>query len=273
MKKEDFYVYVYLDPRKNGNFIYGDFIFEYEPFYVGKGRRWRSIDHISECKRMDFKNTPKNNKIKKILQLGINPIILKIKENLFDEDALSIEKNIIDIIGRKDLNNGPLLNLIDGGIGSPNKIITEKEKNRLQKLRIGKKMSEETKKQISESNKGKHFLSDEKKKYLSDINIGKKHTLESRSKISKSLIGNTRHKNCFHSDTTKKNISNKLKGKDAWNKMIVYQYTLDDIFVEKFNSAVDAHKKTGISQGNINSVCNKKRKQAGGYLWKREIHL
>lgn len=34
-----------------------------------------------------------------------------------------------------------------------------------------------------------------------------------------------------------------------------------------FNSSYDASNKTGINEPNINSVCNHKRKTAGGYKW------
>lgn len=34
-----YYTYVYLDPRRPGNYEYGNFLFAYEPFYVGKGTK------------------------------------------------------------------------------------------------------------------------------------------------------------------------------------------------------------------------------------------
>ena len=50
---------------------------------------------------------------------------------------------------------------------------------------ISKKHSEEAKKKISESHKGKH-LSEETKKKLSEANIGKKMSEQTRKKMSES---------------------------------------------------------------------------------------
>ncbi len=46
----NFYVYIYLDPRKPGNFVYGDFLFKFEPFYDGKGKGDRITEGLSNKK-------------------------------------------------------------------------------------------------------------------------------------------------------------------------------------------------------------------------------
>jgi hypothetical protein len=49
MKASDnFYVYAYLDPRKPGKYVYGEYVFDYGPFYIGKGFDNRMYIHLTE---------------------------------------------------------------------------------------------------------------------------------------------------------------------------------------------------------------------------------
>jgi len=59
----NFYIYIYLDPRKSGRYCYDNICFTFEPFYIGKGKndRWKNISGRTNY----FKN--KINKIRKNL--------------------------------------------------------------------------------------------------------------------------------------------------------------------------------------------------------------
>ena len=84
---------------------------------------------------------------------------------------------------------------------------------------------EETRKKISESNKGRTSpnkgkpMSEEQKKKLSEINKGKHHSEETKRKLSEVNIG---EKNPFcgkhHSEESKNKMSKPRKGKSTYNK-------------------------------------------------------
>jgi hypothetical protein len=133
----NFYIYVYLDPRKPGNFVYGEYKFDFEPFYVGKGIDDRFKMHLYES--VSKRSTPKLNKIRSIFEQKLVPIIIKIYEGLIEVDAYNLESQIIQIIGRCDLIKGPLVNLTDGGLFEKNKIWTKEERL---KISISLKKSE-----------------------------------------------------------------------------------------------------------------------------------
>lgn len=127
---KNFYVYAYLDPRKKGNFVYNNFVFSHEPFYVGKGckTRYKPIHHMYSA------NTALVNKIRKI---GMDNVIVSFElSSVTEKEAFSFEMFLTFYIGQKNEGKGPLLNLTNGGGGCS-----------------GRKLSVETRRKIGEKSK------------------------------------------------------------------------------------------------------------------------
>jgi len=168
----EYYVYIYLDPRKLGTYVYGDYSFDYEPIYVGKGKRKRAYyfeDHNKFLKA-------------KLAKFG-KPIIKIIAQKLPETKSFELEIGLIALIGRKDQGKGPLCNLTDGGEGNGGRVWSEESK---QKMRRPK--SEEHKKKISESRKGRKQAKEHTAK-IALANTGKTRSKEIRKKMSISQRG------------------------------------------------------------------------------------
>lgn len=200
------YVYVYLDPFINKIYNYGDIVFQYEPFYVGKGSGERDLDHIKFAKGIKKDNEPnrhKINRIKNILNKGKLPIIRRLIDGCDHNFACIVEEALIATIGRRDKKEGPLTNLTDGGDGS-------------------RGLSEISRQKISQKFKGRVAwnkgipMTEEGKLHLSILNKGKKksqpNTEFQRQNASKI------HKNKIVSDETKRKQSMAHKGSIPWNK-------------------------------------------------------
>ena len=127
-QKKEFYIYALLDTRKPGYYNYSHWVFHYEPFYVGKGKGNRAEQHIWEAARRTGQyNKFKSRIISKIItEMEENPRIIIKKRRLTEKQALDTEKKLISIIGRRNLGEGPLVNLTDGGDGVSNRIYTKK---------------------------------------------------------------------------------------------------------------------------------------------------
>ena len=83
----NYYVYVYIDPRN------------FEEFYYGKGKGSRKNAHLGEDS-----DTEKSKRIKAILKEGLDPIIRVIARNLSEHDALLVEKTLLWQLGKQLTN-------------------------------------------------------------------------------------------------------------------------------------------------------------------------
>ncbi len=130
---DGFYVYAYIRTKDSTNGKAGT------PYYIGKGKGHRAYYRS-------------NSEATKPLKDNSNIVILE--ANLTEIGSLALERRYIRWWGRMDLGSGVLHNRTDGGDGISNP-------------------SEEIRKKISMSRKGKK-LSPEHKKKLSKIRTGKK---------------------------------------------------------------------------------------------------
>jgi hypothetical protein len=83
----NYYVYVYIDPRN------------FEEFYYGKGKGSRKDEHLR-----DSSDSEKSRRISLIEKAGLTPIIRVIARELSEHDALLVEKTLLWKLGRQLTN-------------------------------------------------------------------------------------------------------------------------------------------------------------------------
>jgi len=265
--KNNYYCYIYLDPRKPGHFCYSSVSFLYKPFYVGKGHKRRYFDHLKY--KGKFSSTKFKNKLLKILSEGftkqdIEDHILVISCSS-EQEAFNLEVKLIKEIGMKNL-----CNLTEGGEGCSGykwsyeqkkkkigKKLSEETRKKLSILRsnennpmFGKKHSDKTKNKMSQNHKdnsgsnhgmfGKH-ISDNMKQKLSDLRSNISHSKETKKKISESMI---------NKNTGEKAPMAKLTKREVIQIKMLMKLGFDNICINKYFQKVSKNTISSIRCGN-----------------------
>ena len=161
--------YVYSHTRLDTN----------EVFYIGIGS---DVNY----KRANSKNG-RNSYWKRIANKTDYKVEILINDISWDDACLE-ETRLIKQYGRKNLNEGTLCNLTDGGEGQVGFIVSDETKQKIAAANIGKKVSEEARLRMSASQMGKK-LSDEHKQKIGDAHRGKIISEETRTKKRNSMTG------------------------------------------------------------------------------------
>jgi len=113
-------------------------------------------------------------------------VIEIIHTNLSWKEACELEKEYISLYGRLDLKNGILCNMTNGGEGANGVIVSKETKDKLSKIRKGRKQSKEWIKNRANSLRGNKLTIEHKDK-LRKIKLGTTLTEEHKQNISTAL--------------------------------------------------------------------------------------
>ena len=171
MEANRFYVYTYSYPTG-------------EHFYVGKGTGNRDKRHLRDAKALDKAVSWCQKVIKNLLKKGEEPVIGRIIDKIDNELACFIEQEYIAKHGRKDIGTGVLVNCTEGGDGGHgySKETLKKLSDKLKAVECATRFT----KGFTPWNKGGHHT-EETKERCRQSNLGKTLSIESRKKLSESL--------------------------------------------------------------------------------------
>ena len=229
--------YIYrIDNLENGKFYIGQTIQTLQ-------RRWN--DHVSDTNNLSD-------------DMVIHLAMRKYGVNMFTMEPIHIVEYETKIELKNQLNEleiqaieqlKPEYNTAKGGLGHAGLTIPRfGADNHF----YGKKHTEEAKKRIGESSKGRCLgikLSEETKKKISEGKKGDKHPLKNNPEF---LLRAIQH----------------MQSLIQSNKKRVSQFTDDDMFIQEFESVKDAAESINVAPSSV-TICLKGRsKTSGGFKWK-----
>jgi hypothetical protein len=216
-----------------------------EPFYIGIGSDMTNKRANERARRSEL--------WKKIVAKSEYEIEILMDGITFDEAKLK-EIEFIKLYGRIDLGNGTLANLTDGGDGLINRIFTPEHRRKLSLSQIGKKLSEEQK--------------DKLRKYR----IGIPNSPEARAKISKANKGRKNSEALMElliNRKGKKNPAFGITGAKCKNFKGFIQVFKNGVYLGKYEGIRHCAESFGVEATKVSAVINGRRNHTGGYIFKR----
>lgn len=172
-------------------------------------------------------------------------------DGLTRHGASELEKRFIELYNTTNRDEGYN---IDGG-GIKRKIMSDETKRKIGDAHRGRYTEAQWAATRARMGKG-HPHTEETKRHLSEVNKGKKMSAEACAKMSASHLGKK------PTNLEKLKEANKLR----WRK--VEQYSLDGKYIATFDSIRDAAKSNGLNEGCVGQCCRGKYLQSGGFVWK-----
>jgi hypothetical protein len=216
-----------------------------EPFYIGIGSDMTYKRAREKSRRSNLWN--------KIIAKSDYDVEILLDDITFEE-AKNKEIEFIKLYGRIDLGNGTLANLTDGGDGTPNRIFTPEHKRKLSLSQIGKKISEEQK--------------DKLRKYR----VGIPNSPETRLKISKANKGRVNTLELMElliNRKGKKNPAFGITGAKCKNFKGFIQVFKNGVYLGKYEGLRHCAESFGVEATKVSAVINGRRNHTGGYTFKR----
>lgn len=206
-----------------------------------------------------------------------------VAENLTKDEACKMEIDLIAEYRSNDSRYG--YNIYAGGdcgrLGIP---LSDKEKARLREFNRSRSFTEATIQQIKSSvakywtkerrdewsrrfsgdNSPAHILElqDVVEIYNELCDGVSRRRVSAKHNISISVVDRIANKRHWAIETNPEYFTRKLPD------IYLYQYTLNDIYIRRWNRMLDAVDSLGVNYGSISSCCKGKLKKAGGYKWK-----
>lgn len=243
--------------------------------YVGKTKnniKKRLYSHIKECK--SEKKSHKINWIKSLLERGETPKI-NIIDEVPEKDWEFWEMYWIEQLKQWGFN---LTNLTKGGFGANGYKHDSISRKKMKKSKLGIKLSESHKNNISKS---------VKKKYKESPNYNNSHhkvyEIDKKELYGKYITENLSLNGCADffgtSETTifrnLKNYDIKKDEEDRKKQLLskilvkkVLQYDLNGKFIKEWKSLSEIHNKKGFNKPNIANCCRGVAVTASGFIWR-----